>query len=203
MKKIETLEELEALYGDPVTNAVKKETRMLTPEYRRWIESSNFFAVASVGPNGVDCSPRGDASGQLFRVLDNGMIAVPDRRGNNRLDTLKNIIADPRVSLLFLIPGINETLRIRGRAILTDDQELLDSFDMAGKKPATVILIEIDAVYFQCARALKRARLWDQDAHRSKGDVPTAGQMAASAIAGFDSDAYDNALDERQKITLY
>jgi len=203
VRKITTLEALEALYGDPVVNAVKKETRTLTPEYRRWIESSNFFAIASIGANGVDCSPRGDASGQLFRVLDDETIAVPDRRGNNRLDTLKNIVADPRVSLLFLIPGINETLRIRGRATLTDDQTLLESFDMGGKKPAAVILIEIDAVYFQCARALKRARLWEQGAQRTKGDVPTAGQMVASAIAGFDGDAYDSVLDERQKTTLY
>jgi PPOX class probable FMN-dependent enzyme len=203
MSEIKTLKELETLYGDSVPNVFKKETAMLTPEYRRWLEVSPFFAFASIGDRGLDCSPRGDKTDQLLRVLDSQTLAIPDRRGNNRLDTLKNLIIDPRVSLLFLIPGINETLRIKGKATITTDPALINSFDMGGKKPATVILVAIEAVYFQCARALKRASLWDAEAQVQKGDVPTAGQMVQGAVADFDGAAYDSVLNERQKQTLY
>jgi len=203
MTKIETRGALEALYGEAVINALKKETPELTPEYLRWIERSCFFAIASVGATGLDCSPRGDAPDQLFKILDNKRLAIPDRRGNNRLDTLKNIVIDPRVSLLFFIPGIEETLRIKGKATLTTDPALIDAFDVDGKKPLTVILVDIDTVFFQCARALKRAHFWDIGAQADKSSVPTAGQMARGAISGFDGDAYDSDLADRQKATLY
>jgi uncharacterized protein len=194
---------LEALYGPVNANSLAKETAGLTPEYRRWIEASPFFAIASAGAGGLDCSPRGDAKGQPFRVLDERTLAIPDRRGNNRLDTLKNILADPRVALLFLIPGIDETLRINGRAAISADPELIDSFAVGDQKPAAVILVEIDAVYFQCARALTRAKLWDPQRHARREDVPTAGQMTRGAEPGFDAQAYDAALGPRQKATLY
>ncbi|MDJ0942526.1 MAG: pyridoxamine 5'-phosphate oxidase family protein [Kiloniellales bacterium] len=200
---ITSLEALEALYGAVNENSLAKETGTLTPEYRRWIEAAPFFAIASAGPGGLDCSPRGDAKGQLFRCLDDKTLAVPDRRGNNRLDTLRNILADPRVALLFLIPGINETLRVNGRATITTDPELVESFAVGDKRPASVILVEIDSVYFQCARALARAKLWDPDLRIDPGEVPTAGQMTRAAKPGFDAEGYDAGLPARQRATLY
>lgn len=203
MAQIKTLEDLENLYGPAVPGAIKKETAFLTPEYRKWLEKSPFFAIASIGPDGLDCSPRGDPAAALLTVLNEKQLLIPDRRGNNRLDTLKNIVFDPRISLLFLIPGINETLRIRGRATVSTNVDLIELFDKDGKTPKSVITVDIDAVYFQCARALKRAGLWDVDSFLQKQDVPTAGQMAQSAIPGFDGQAYDEELQARQKKTLY
>ncbi|MGI9463795.1 MAG: MSMEG_1061 family FMN-dependent PPOX-type flavoprotein, partial [Aestuariivirgaceae bacterium] len=130
-------------------------------------------------------------------------LAIPDRRGNNRLDTLRNIITDPRIALLFLIPGINETLRINGQARIVTDPELIDSFAVGDKKPATVIIVEVGSVYFQCARALKRAQIWSPDTHAHREDVPTAGQMTKAAAPDFDADTYDAELPARQKATLY
>ena len=200
---VTSLEALEALYGTVNRNSLAKEAARLTPAYRRWIEVAPFFAIASGGPGGLDCSPRGDARGQLFRVLDDRTLAIPDRRGNNRLDTLKNILADPRVALLFLNPGINETLRINGRARITTDPELIEGFAVGDKRPATVVVVEIDAVYFQCARALARAKLWVPKARVRPGEVPTAGQMTKGAQPDFDAESYDAALPARQKATLY
>ena len=200
---VTSLEALEALYGTVNRNSLAKEAARLTPAYRRWIEAAPFFAIASGGPGGLDCSPRGDARGQLFRVLDDRTLAIPDRRGNNRLDTLKNILADPRVALLFLNPGINETLRINGRARITTDPELIEGFAVGDKRPATGVVVEIDAVYFQCARALARAKLWDPEARIRPGEVPTAGQMTKGAQPDFDAESYDAALPVRQKATLY
>ncbi len=200
---VTSLEALEALYGTVNRNSLEKETSSLTLEYRRWIESAPFFAIASAGPGGLDCSPRGDVPGQLFRILDDRTLAVPDRRGNNRLDTLRNILSDPRVALLFMIPGINETLRINGRATITTDPELIEGFAIGDKRPATILLIHIDAVYFQCARAMARARLWDPQAQVGTEMVPTAGQMTRGAKPGFDAESYDAALPARQRATLY
>jgi len=203
MDEIETIEDLENLYGPAVPNAIKKETSFLTPDYRKWLEKSPFFAIASIGPDGLDCSPRGDPAGALITVLNDKQLLIPDRRGNNRLDTLKNIVFDPRISLLFMIPGINETLRIKGRAAISTNPGLIRLFDIDGKTPKSVISVDIDAVYFQCARALKRAGLWESENLTSNQDVPTAGQMAQSAIPGFDGQAYDEELQARQKKTLY
>ena len=200
---VTSVEALEALYGTVNRNSLDKETTSLTPEYRRWIESAPFFAIASAGPGGLDCSPRGDVPGQLFRILDDRTLAVPDRRGNNRLDTLRNILSDPRVALLFVIPGINETLRINGRATITTDPELIEGFAIGDKRPATVLLIHIDGVYFQCARALARAKLWDPQAQVGADMVPTAGQMTKGAKPDFDAESYDAALPARQRETLY
>ncbi len=200
---VKTLDELATLYGAVNPNSLAKETPALTPEYRRWIEHAPFLAIATCGPEGFDCSPRGDAPGQLFRILSDTQIAIPDRRGNNRIDTLKNLIGDPRVALLFLTPGINETLRINGRAVISTDPELIETFSVDGKKPATVIQVDIQAVYFQCARALVRSGLWNAESHVSQTAVPTAGQMTKGAFAGFDVKRYDVELAARQKKTLY
>tara|TARA_R110002072_G_scaffold242228_3_gene400993 strand:+ start:600 stop:1220 length:621 start_codon:yes stop_codon:yes gene_type:complete len=200
---ITSIEALEGLYDAANPNSIAKETAALTPEYRRWLEKAPFFALATSGPGGLDCSPRGDATGQLLRILDDRHIALPDGRGNNRIDSLRNIVTDPRVALLFLIPGIEETLRVNGRARLTTDPDLLESFTFGDKAPVTVLIVEIEAVYFQCARAIKRAKLWDSAMQLQKGDVPTAGQMTKGALPGFDADAYDAALPVRQQSTLW
>jgi len=196
-------EALEALYGPVNPNSLAKETARLTPEYRRWIGQAPFLAIATAGPGGLDCSPRGDAAGHLVRVVDETTLLVPDRRGNNRIDTLRNIIADPRIALLFLIPGINETLRVNGRAEITTEPALLESFAVDGRAPASVIRIFIDAVYFQCARALVRSRLWQADAQVPRNAVPSAGEMIRAAKPGFDAESYDAELDDRHRRTLY
>jgi PPOX class probable FMN-dependent enzyme len=200
---IETLEQLAALYGEAGAISRTKEVHQLTPEYRRWIESAPFVALATSGPGGLDCSPRGDRAGELLHVLDSKTLAVPDRRGNNRLDTLRNIVVDSRVALLFLIPGIDETLRINGRAVVSTDPPLIARFTKDGKSPRTVIVVSIESVYFQCARALKRAALWACTEHRDLSHVPTAGEMIKAIDLLFEADAYDAALSERQSSTLY
>lgn len=200
--RITTIAELEALYAAPVVNSLKKETPVINAEYRALIEAAPFFAIASIGDDGMDCSPRGDGPG-CIHILDDRTVAFADRRGNNRLDTLRNIVADPRVALLFLIPGLNEALRINGRAHLTTEPKLLESFAINGKLPATVIIVEIDTVYFQCARALKRSSLWDADAQVDPKSLPSAGQLVKSVLHDFDADEYDGGLQERQAKTLY
>ena len=200
---VTTISQLEALYRPVNPNSIAKETRSLTAEYRSWIERAPFSAIASSGPGGLDCSPRGDREGDLFHILDEKLIAIPDRRGNNRIDTLRNIVSDQRVALLSLIPGINETMRINGTAKITTDPELIGRFETQGKRPATVIVVKIEAVYFQCARALMRSNLWNADVQAQRGEVPTAGQMVKGAKKEFDADAYDAALSERQVKTLY
>jgi len=197
------LAELEAIYGAVNPNSLAKETPRLTPDYRRWIEAAPFLILATSGPGGLDCSPRGDARGQLFAVADDTTLLLPDRRGNNRLDSLRNILADPRVALLFLNPGIDETLRVNGRAVISTDPALVERFTVDGKPPRTVLIVSIEAVYFQCARALIRSRLWDPEARWDRARVPTAGEMTRAATPSFDATAYDAALPGRQRATLY
>jgi PPOX class probable FMN-dependent enzyme len=149
-----TIAELEALYGQPVEAATVKEVDRITPHYRAYIEASPFASLATAGPEGLDCSPRGDKPG-FVRVHDEKTLMLPDRRGNNRIDSLRNIVHDPRVALLFLIPGVGNTLRVNGRAHLSVEPDLLASFAVDDKPPRSVTVIEVDAVYFQCARAVE------------------------------------------------
>ncbi|MEP1206789.1 MAG: MSMEG_1061 family FMN-dependent PPOX-type flavoprotein [Rhizobiaceae bacterium] len=201
--QVTTIEQLEALYPGPVAEATwRKETNLINDEYRRLIEAAPFFAVASIADEGMDCSPRGDGPGSM-KILDDSTIAFADRRGNNRLDTLRNIVADPRVALLFLIPGWNECLRINGRALITTEPQLLAGFEVQGKRPVTVIVVEIDAMYFQCARAIKRAGLWDEAAKVAPKTLPSAGRLVKSVLEDFDAETYDGALQERQAKTMY
>jgi uncharacterized protein len=199
---ITSLAELEALYGEINPVSLRKELPRLTPEYRRMVEAAPFCAVATTGPGGLDCSPRGDGPG-FVHVLDERTVALPDRRGNNRLDTLRNVVVDPKIALLFMIPGVNETLRINGRAVLSVAPDLIGRFAVAGTLPKSVIVVSIDSVYFQCARALIRSGLWDPATRVERHTLPTAGQMTKAADASFDADSYDAALAERQKATLY
>ncbi|MEM8597190.1 MAG: MSMEG_1061 family FMN-dependent PPOX-type flavoprotein [Pseudomonadota bacterium] len=191
---------LEALYGAVHPRSHIKETPGLTPAYRAWIEAAPFFAIATSGPGGLDCSPRGDLPGQVFAVEDPETLLIPDRRGNNRLDTLRNIVADPRLALLFLVPGVPECVRINGRGTVTTDPALLERFAVQGNLPATVLRVAIDSVYFQCARAIIRAKLWEP---ATAPAVPTAGAMTKDAAADFDAATYDAELRERQGRTLY
>jgi PPOX class probable FMN-dependent enzyme len=177
--KIETIAELEALYGQPVEAATVKEVNRLTPHYRAYIEAAPFAALATSGPEGLDCSPRGDKPG-FVRIQDDRTLMLPDRRGNNRVDSLRNIVRNPHVAMLFLIPGVTNTLRVNGRAHLSVEPELLTSFAVEDKPPRSVTVITVDSVYFQCGRALIRSELWDPRRHVDPGSLPSAGQILAA-----------------------
>ena len=158
---ISTLAELEALFPEEVYPPARvKETDRITKAYRALIEASPFCVMATSGPDGLDCSPRGDPKG-FVRVVDDKTVVVPDRRGNNRIDSLRNLVTDPRVALMFLIPGVSETLRVMGRATISTDPELCASFAMQGKAPRCVLVIAVEQVFFQCAKAIVRSKLWD------------------------------------------
>lgn len=194
---------LEALYGEPGTPSLAKVSPVLTPAYRRWIEASPFCALSTVGAGGLDVSPRGDAGAAVI-VRDERTLLLPDRRGNNRIDSLRNILNDPRVALMFLIPGVNEAVRVNGRAAISVDPDLCAGLAMDGHLPRSVLWITIDEVYFQCARALIRSDLWALGARGRPDGIPTAGQMTAEASNGTEGGAaYDAALPERQRRTLW
>ncbi len=206
---ITSLDDLAALYPNPIAPAsVAKEIDHVDANYAALIAASPFFVLATNGPEGLDCSPRGDLPG-FVTVRDAKTLLIPDRRGNNRLDSLKNILFDPRIGMLFMIPGYGETLRVNGVATLSDDPELCGRFEMAGKLPACVIVVAVESAYFQCSRAVVRAELWNPDKHVARGSVPSAGQILRDitvkndAIETFDGEAYDKALPERVKATLY
>ena len=200
---ITTIADLESLYGEVNKGSLLKETDRIVPEYRALIEASPFLALATRGPEGLDCSPRGDGPG-FVRVEDEKTLLLPDRRGNNRSDSLKNIVRDPGVALLFLIPGIGETLRVNGRAAISVEPSLLESFSVDGKAPRSVIAITVEAVFFQCARAILRSELWNPQKHVARGSLPSAGRiLAALSDNEVGGDAYDKELPERQRTSLY
>ena len=200
--RITTVQQLESLYGTPQATSLGKEMTHISPEYQRLMEHSPFFAIASQSQRGLDVSPRGDAAG-FVRVVDAQTIAIPDRRGNNRIDTLRNIVAHPQVALLFLIPGLELTLRYNGRAHLSTDTELLETFAVDAKLPVCAIVVELDVLFFQCARALKRAKLWNPDVRIDPKTLPSTGQLAKAAMQDFDANGYDAILEQRQRSTLY
>ncbi|MFN3398807.1 MAG: pyridoxamine 5'-phosphate oxidase family protein [Ferrovibrio sp.] len=203
MTIIKTIEQLEALYGQPGETSLAKEIDYIAPEYRAYIEASPFVAVATSGPEGLDCSPRGDKAG-FVRIHDDRTLMLPDRRGNNRVDTLRNILRDPRVGLLFVIPGSGNTLRVNGRAHLETDPVLLDSFLMEGKAPRSVMVIAIDSVYFQCARAIVRADLWNPALRVDPATLPTAGQILAALSKGrVGGESYDREWPDRAKASMW
>lgn len=195
--------QLDELYGEPVPAAVIKELPVISDDYRQFIDASPFVLVATAGPEGLDCSPRGDPPG-FVRVVDERTIQIPDRRGNNRVDSLRNIVRDPRVALLFLIPGVGETLRVNGRASLIADPELCRSFAMGDKVPRCVIEVTVDAVFTQCQKALVRSKLWDPETQIERSTLPSVGQILERITAGeFDGGAYDAAYPERLRTTIY
>jgi uncharacterized protein len=203
MSTITTLAELEAIYGLPGETSTVKEVDHLTPHYRVFIEKSPFALLATSGPEGLDCSPRGDCPG-FVRIVDDKTLILPDRRGNNRVDSLRNIVRDPRVALLFLIPGIGNTLRVNGRGSLRTDANLLSSFSVDGKIPRAVIMIVVESVYFQCARAIVRAELWNPDKRVDPKSLPSAGEILACLSEGrIGGEQYDLAWPERARQSMW
>jgi PPOX class probable FMN-dependent enzyme len=203
MTIIATIGQLEAIYGQPNEASTVKVADRITPQYRVLIDKSPFAALATCGPEGLDCSPRGDLPG-FVRVYDETTLMMPDRRGNNRVDSLRNIVRDPRIALLFLIPGSGSTLRVNGRARVSADADLLASFEVDGKAPRTVIVMTVDEIYFQCARAIVRSDLWNPDRRVDPKSLPTPGQilaeMSENRVGGED---YDRAWPERARQTMW
>jgi len=203
MTIIATIGQLEAIYGQPNEASTVKVADRITPQYRVLIDKSPFVALATCGPEGLDCSPRGDLPG-FVRVYDETTLMMPDRRGNNRVDSLRNIVRDPRIALLFLIPGSGSTLRVNGRARVSADADLLASFEVDGKAPRTVIVMTVDEIYFQCARAIVRSDLWNPDRRVDPKSLPTPGQilaeMSENRVGGED---YDRAWPERARQTMW
>jgi PPOX class probable FMN-dependent enzyme len=202
MTIITSVEQLKAIYDGVSEASLAKVTKTLTPEYRQMIEASPFVAFATVGPEGLDCSPRGDLGGAV-RIQDEATLLLPDWRGNNRIDSLINIVRDPRVALMFLVPGSNTAMRINGRAVISVDTALLDSFEMDGRHPRSVTVITINEVYFQCARALMRAELWNPEHFVDPKNLPTPGTLLKAAKADFDKETYDREWPERAAKTMW
>jgi PPOX class probable FMN-dependent enzyme len=200
---ITTPDALAALFGPVAEPSARKEVSSLHPLYRAMIAASPFAVLATGGPGGLDCSPRGDAPG-FVAVEDAHTLLLPERPGNNRVDSLRNLLDDPRVALLFLIPGIGETLRVNGTAAISVDPALLARFAVDGRPPRCVLVIRVETAYFQCARAIRRARLWDPPPADVRDRVPTPGAiLEALTDAAIDGAAYDRALPARQRDTLY
>ena len=200
---VTTVEQLESLLGELSPASLKKELPFVHPHYRALIEASPFAVLATTGPGGLDASPRGDAPG--FVVVENETsLLLPERRGDNRADSLRNIVADPKVALLFLIPGLDETLRVNGRASITTEPALLARFEVQGACPKCVIRIEVDTVFFQCARAIQRSGLWQPAAPDIRQRLPSPGKILATLTDGqFDGATCDRELPARQRATLY
>lgn len=203
MDYVTSVEQLEALYDTPGEASLVKEADRVTPQYRRLIEASPFMALATAGPEGLDCSPRGELGG-VVHVEDEKTLMLPDRRGNNRIDSLRNVLRDPRVGLLFLIPGSGTTLRVNGRARIGAAPDLLERFAVDGKPPRSVMVIAVEAVYFQCARAVVRAELWNPAHHLDPKALPSAGQMLAEmSEARVGGEAYDREWPERARKSMW
>ncbi len=199
MQTIDDIATLEALYGTPSERSLIKVTPVITPAYRRWIEASRFCILTTVGPEGTDATPRGD-DGPVVRIVDDRTLWLPDWRGNNRLDALRNIVRDNRVSLMFMVPGNTTVVRINGRAVVTADDAVTGSFTQNGKHPKTVAVIRSDEIYFQCAKALMRSKLWSSD---PVTNLPSAGDFLKEQEASFDAEGYDAGYEAYAKSRMW
>jgi len=199
MKTIDTIDALEALYDAAVPNSLRKVVKRLTPHYAAWINTARFCVLTTVGPEGTDGSPRGDV-GPVVRMIDDVTLHLPDWRGNNRIDSLRNIVRDGRVSLMFMVPGSANVIRVNGHAVLTNDPDVTASFEQSGKHPKSVIVITVGEAYFQCAKAIMRSELWAGD---PAIDLPTAGQLIKEQVAEFDGQAYDESYPEHAKTKMW
>jgi PPOX class probable FMN-dependent enzyme len=194
---------LAALYGEVSPAALTKEIDYLHPHYRAMIAASPFVVMATSGPGGLDVSPRGDPAGFVV-IEDDRTLLIPDRRGNNRIDSLRNLIVDPRIALLFLIPGVGETLRVNGLAKISIDPAQLARFPMQGKLPRSVIVVRVESVYFQCPKALVRSELWNPAKQIERKSLPSTGTMLADISSGAaGGEQYDREYPERLKATIY
>jgi len=200
---VTSIEELERIYGEPYGPSIAKETDRITTHYRAFIEAAPFFALATTGPDGLDCSPRGDAPG-FVRILDEKTLLVPDRRGNNRIDSLRNILSDPRVALLFLIPGCGETIRINGRAAISTNPELCASFAVNEKAPRAVLIVSVDRIFYQCSKAIVRSKLWDPSRQVDRKSLPSSGTILADLTQGkMGGPEHDRLAPARMMQTIY
>ncbi|MFK7912289.1 MAG: pyridoxamine 5'-phosphate oxidase family protein [Pseudomonadales bacterium] len=200
MQTISTLEELRNIYDAAVSGALTKVADHLTPLYQRWIGAARFTVLTTVGAAGTDASPRGD-TGPVTHIASDQTLWLPDWRGNNRLDSLENIVTDGRVSLLFMVPGNNNVVRVNGTATLTADPAITGHFSANGKQPKTVIVVQVKEAYFQCAKALMRSKLWDPVA--AQPDIPSAGDFLQEVSAGFDGKAYDEGYADYAKDRMW
>ncbi|MGL4239577.1 MAG: pyridoxamine 5'-phosphate oxidase family protein [Beijerinckiaceae bacterium] len=201
MTAISSIEQLEALYAPVNPTAVLKEIDHINAHYARYILASPLVILATSGPEGLDCSPRGDPPG-FVRIKDSRTLQIPDRKGNNRVDSLRNIVRDPRVALLFLIPGIGNTMRVNGRATITTDPDLCASFAMRGNPATSVIEVHVERVYPQCPKALVRSKLWDEGAKLARGALPSVGEMMEALDPGFDGKRYEAEYPARMERTI-
>lgn len=200
---ITSVEQLEALYGRASGPAVAKEIDYISSGYRKLIEAAPFVAIATGGPEGLDCSPKGDAPG-FVHILDERTLALPDRPGNNRIDGFRNILRNPHIALLFLIPGVGETLRVNGRAEISIDPALMASFAVNGKLPRSVLVVHIETIFFHCSKAIVRSRLWDEATKIDRKSLPSTGTIIAEVSQGkLGGEEYDRAAPERIKAQLY
>src|SRR6266568_3686900 len=193
---VTTMEQLQALYGEKMGASVIKEIDHINNGYRKLIEAAPFVTVATSGPEGLDCSPKGDAPG-FVRILDDKTLAIPDRPGNNRIDGFRNILQDPRIALLFLIPGIGETFRVNGRASISIEPELMRGFAVNGKLPRSVLIVHIESCFFHCSKAVVRAKLWDEKAKIDRNSLPSTGTIVAELSQGaLGGETYDREAPE-------
>jgi len=200
---ITTMEQLQSLYGEKLPTSVIKEIDHINDGYRKLIEAAPFVAIATSGPEGLDCLPKGDAPG-FVRILDDKTLAIPDRPGNNRIDSFRNIMRDPRIALLFLIPGIGETLRVNGRASISIDPDLMQSFAVGGKLPRSILIVHIESIYFHCSKAIVRSKLWEEATKIDRKSLPSTGTIIAELSSGkFGGEIYDREAPERIKAQLY
>ena len=201
MQTIAEISDLRALYGLPSELAVKKAMPNLDAHSRNFVRLSPFLLISTQGPTGADISPRGDPPG-FVGVDGDGALLIPDRPGNNRIDTMENILRNPRVGLIFLVPGVGEALRINGRANIVCGPGL-DSLAQNGRAPKTAIRVEIDEAFFHCAKALIRAKLWQPEAWPAKGSFPPLAIVIADQIAGVDAERLDSSLQDEYRTGLY
>lgn len=199
---ITTLDQLDVLYAPVNPTAILKEIDHIIPEYARFIEAAPFVVISTAGPEGLDCSPRGDPAG-FVRIVDEKTLLIPDRRGNNRVDTMRNLVRDPRIALLFMIPGIGNTMRVNGRARISADPELCASFAMRGNPATSVIVVTVETIYPQCPKALVRSRLWNPDVQIPRSALPSTGEMMRAIDPAFDAETYEAEYPARMERTIY
>lgn len=203
MSIIKSIEELEAIYGQPSPPSLVKEVDYLPDEYVALIKASPMMILATCGPEGLDCSPRGDVRG-FVRVVDKHTLIFPDRPGNNRADSLRNIIRDNRIATLFLVPGSGTTLRVNGTATISINKELLASFAVNGKLPRTAVVVKVETAFFHCARSIVRSGLWDPLTFADPADLPSPGQILAALSSGeHGGKRYDEEWPQRARETLW
>ena len=200
---VTSVEQLAELYGERMPTSVRKEIDHINPHYRMLIEAAPFVAIATGCEEGFDCSPKGDAPG-FVRVVDEKTLMIPDRPGNNRIDGFRNILRNPNIGLLFLIPGVGETMRVNGTAKLSVDPVLRESFAVNGKPARSVLIVHVISAYFHCTKAIMRSKLWDPKAQIDRKSLPSTGTIVAAVTAGeYGGEQYDREAPARHQSQLY